>query len=158
VAGPIAGRIGARTSFRVTLAGGAGLASAAFTFQAIAHSHPWHFIVSGMLLGAGISFALASMGNLIVDAVPQADVGIATGINTIMRTVGGAFGAAGAAAILAADRISGTPLPAESAYTIAFIAAAGSGLLALGAALLIPTQRAGGPGVGAAPAPAPARA
>ena len=55
---------------------------------------------SAALLGAGISFAFASMANLIVGAVPQSEVGIATGINTVMRTVGGAFGAAVATAIL----------------------------------------------------------
>ena len=57
------------------------------------------------------------MANLIVDAVPQSEVGIATGINTVMRTVGGSFGAAMATAILTA---STQPLPTEGAYTTAF--------------------------------------
>ena len=56
-----------------------------------------------MLLGAGISFAFAAMANLIVEAVPQCEVGIATGINTVMRTVGGSFGAAIATAILTGE-------------------------------------------------------
>ena len=76
---------------------------------ALEHAHPWQFIVGGPLLGTGISFAFASMANLIVGAVPQSEVGIATGINTIMRTVGGAFGAAVATAILTGNTIAGTP-------------------------------------------------
>jgi MFS family permease len=144
VAGPLAGRMGTVVGFRLTLVLGAVLAALAFVMLATEHAHPWHFVVGGMLLGAGISFALAAMANLIVDAVPQADVGIATGINTIMRTVGGAFGAAGGTAIVAADRVAG--LPTEHGYTVAFLASAAGGVLAIGAALLIPTRRSGGAG------------
>ena len=127
VVGPLAGRLGARLGFRITLAIGTALSTIAFLVLALAHTHPWQFIVGGAFLGAGISFAFASMANLIVAAVPQSDVGIATGINTIMRTVGGAFGAAVATAILTADTLGGSPVPTEHAYTIAFLVSAGGG-------------------------------
>ena len=140
VAGPLAGGLGARIGFRTTLATGAGLATLAFIFLALEHAHPWQFIVSAALLGCGISFAFASMANLIVGAVPQSEVGIATGINTIMRTVGGAFGAAVATAILTGNTISGTGLPTEGAYTTAFVLSAVGGVLAVGAALCVPTR------------------
>ena len=74
--------------------------------------------------------------------MPQYDVGIATGINTIMRTVGGAFGSAVATAILTGSTLAGTPIPTEGAYTAAFVLAAGGGLLAFGAALRIPRDAA----------------
>src|SRR6185436_19565661 len=90
-----------------------------------------------VLLGAGITFGFAAMANLIVDAVPQSDVGIATGINTVMRTVGGSFGAAIATAILAGSSGAGG-LPTEGAYTAAFAFSAVAGLAAVGAALLVP--------------------
>jgi EmrB/QacA subfamily drug resistance transporter len=140
LAGPFAGGLGARIGFRTTLAAGAGLATMAFVFLALEHAHPWQFVVCAALLGTGISFAFASMANLIVGAVPQSEVGVATGINTIMRTVGGAFGAAVATAILTGNTIAGSPLPSEGAYTAAFILSAAGGLLALGAALLVPTR------------------
>ena len=140
VAGPLAGGLGARIGFRTTLAFGAGLATMAFVFLALEHAHPWQFIVSAALLGTGISFAFASMANLIVGAVPQSEVGVATGINTIMRTVGGAFGAAVATAILTGNTIAGGSLPSEGAYTAAFVLSAVGGVLAIGAALLVPTR------------------
>src|SRR5829696_8994363 len=140
VAGPLAGGLGARLGFRTTLAAGAGFAALAFVFLAFEHAHPWQFIVSAALLGSGISFAFASMANLIVGAVPQSEVGVATGINTIMRTVGGAFGAAVATAILTGNTIAGGSLPSEGAYTAAFVLSAVGGVLALGAALLVPTR------------------
>ena len=154
VAGPLAGGLGARIGFRTTLAGGAGLATMAFVLLALAHAHPWQFIVSAALLGCGISFAFASMANLIVGAVPQSEVGVATGINTIMRTVGGAFGAAVASAILTGNTIAGSSLPSEDAYTAAFVLSAVGGVLAIGAALLVPTRAAERARAAAAAAPA----
>jgi len=152
-AGPLGGWLGARIGFRTTLAAGAAAATAAFLFLALEHSHPWHFIVAAGLLGTGISFAFASMANLIVGAVPQSEVGVATGINTIMRTVGGAFGAAVAAAILTASTVGATTFPSESAYTTAFTMSAAGGVLAIAAALLVPSRAA--ERARAAPAAAP---
>jgi EmrB/QacA subfamily drug resistance transporter len=154
VAGPLAGALGARIGFRTTLALGAGLATLAFIFLALEHSHPWHFIVAAALLGSGISFAFASMANLIVGVVPQSEVGVATGINTIMRTVGGAFGAAVATAILTGNTIAGGSIPSEGAYTAAFVLSAVGGVLAIGAALLVPTRAAERARAAAAAAPA----
>ena len=153
LAGPVAGPLAGRFGLRAMLTLGAVCMGSAFGVMALLHAHPWQFIVGGSLLGAGITFALAAMANLIVESVPQSEVGIATGINTIMRTAGGAFGAAGATAILAAHT-SASGLPTEQGYRVAFLAAAAGGLLAIGAALLIPyrqdsslerdQQRAGG--------------
>ena len=147
--GPLAGRMGMRLGFRVTLAIGTALAMVAFLMLALEHGHPWQFVVGAAFLGAGISFAFASMANLIVGAVDQSDVGIATGINTIMRTVGGAFGSAVATAIITADTLDGTAVPTEHAYTVAFLVSAGGALLAVGAALCVPPRRDPGGGGGA---------
>jgi len=139
--GALAGRLGQRIGFRAVLATGAGLTSASFVVLAAAHSRQIEILVAGALLGAGISFAFAAMANLIVAAVPQSEVGIATGINTVMRTVGGSFGAAIATAILAGSTgVAG--LPTEGAYTAAFAFSAVAGLAAVGAALLVPRRPA----------------
>jgi EmrB/QacA subfamily drug resistance transporter len=152
--GPLAGSLGARIGFRTTLATGASAATAAFLMLAFEHSHPWHFVVAAALLGTGISFAFASMANLIVAAVPQSEVGIATGINTITRTVGGAFGAAVATAILTGHTIAGSAIPSEHAYTVAFVMSAVGGTFAVAAALLVPTRTAERARAAAAAAPA----
>jgi len=135
--GALAGMLGTRIGFRAVLAIGAGLTSASFVVLAAAHEREVEILAAGALLGAGISFAFAAMANLIVAAVPQADVGIATGINTVMRTIGGSFGAAIATAILASSTGAGG-LPTEGAYTAAFAFSAVAGLAAVGAALLVP--------------------
>ena len=149
-AGPVGGILGGRIGFRYVLMLGTALAGASFLMLAFSHQHVWEFIVAGVLMGAGISFAFAAMTNLIVVSVPPQDVGVATGINTIMRTMGGAFGAALVTALLTAETIPGTRLPTEAAYTEAFVISALGALLALGAAVAIPRPAARG---GAAPAP-----
>jgi EmrB/QacA subfamily drug resistance transporter len=165
IAGPLGGWLGPRIGFRAVLALGAFLSTVSFVVLAMAHAEEWQFVVAGLLLGAGIAFAFASMINLIVGNVDQRDVGVATGINTITRTVGGAFGSAVAAAIVTAHLLPGTPIPAESGYTTAFWIAAGGGLAALFVTMFIPDPRgqraaavAGGGGAPAGPAPAPGTA
>jgi EmrB/QacA subfamily drug resistance transporter len=156
--GPLAARLGNRFGFRAVLIAGTLTATASFAFQTVEHGEVWHLVVGGILLGVAISFSLASMANLVVAAVDPADVGIATGINTISRTVGGAFGGAAITAILTGDTIAGG-LPAAGGYTAAFAAAAVGGLVATLAALSVPREvdeRAAAP-AGAVPAPAPAR-
>ena len=92
------------------------LITLSFVINTFAHDHVWELVFAGILIGAGITFAFAAMANLIVEAVPQGEVGIATGINTVMRTVGGSFGAAAVTAVLTASTIP----PTEGAYTTAF--------------------------------------
>ena len=142
LAGPPATRLVRRIGFRSLLSLGTALISGSFLINTFAHKHPWELIVGGVLMGAGLTFSFAAMANLIVEAVPRSEVGIATGINTVMRTVGGSFGAAIVTAILTA----GTgPLPTEHAYTSAFAFSAAAGILATIATRLVP--RPGGPSV-----------
>ncbi|HET6551860.1 MAG TPA: MFS transporter [Solirubrobacter sp.] len=154
VAGPWAGRLATRSS-RLPLVLGTAIGAVAFVFYAFAHDTAWQICVGGAVLGIGIGFSFASMANLVVESVPREEVGVATGINTIMRSVGGALGAQLVASLLAGKTIAGTPIPAEAAYTDAFIVAAVAAGLATLAALAIP-QRRRPDAQPAATAPAPA--
>jgi EmrB/QacA subfamily drug resistance transporter len=138
IAGPFGGSLGNRIGFRATLMIGTVLSGLSFALLAVAHSSTWDFIAAGVLMGFGISFAFASMANLIVASVDPREVGIATGINTVTRTVGGAFGSALVAALLAAETIPSTPFPTEGAYTEAFALSSIVALFALAAAMAIP--------------------
>jgi len=157
IAGPLAGRVGQRIGFRFTLALGALLIAGSCLVMSVAHTHEWELVGAGVLIGAGVALSLAAMATLIVVAVPQSDVGIATGINTVMRTMGGAFGSATVTAILAANLLAGSRFPTEDAYTWAFGAAALAGLLAFGAALLVPRAATAHTVPGTRPTPASTR-
>ena len=155
VAGPWAGRIATRHNSRLPLVIGTAVGSLAFIVYAIAHGSEWEICVGGALLGVGIGFSFASMANLVVESVPREEVGVATGINTIMRSLGGALGAQLVATLLTAKTIAGSEIPTEAAYTDAFIVAAIAAALAMVAALSIPLPRRPTPQP-AVTAPAPA--
>lgn len=154
VAGPWAGRLATRYTSRLPLVIGSGIGALAFAFYAVAHGSEWEICVGGALLGVGIGFSFASMANLVVESVPREEVGVATGINTIMRSLGGALGAQLVATLLTSETIAGTPIPAEAAYTEAFVVAAIAAALAMLAALMIPVTRRPAPQAVTAPAPA----
>ncbi len=156
VAGPLAGVLAGRLGARAPLAIGTVFAGASFGLLAVAHTETWHVLVAVLLLGIGLGFAFSAMANLVVEAVPQSAVGVATGINTIMRTVGGALGAQIATAIVTSETIAGTPIPAESGYTTAFTLSAIAGLLALASVMAIPRRPVHGAAPVGAPEPQPA--
>jgi hypothetical protein len=82
------------------------------------------------------------MANLIVASVPAEQTGVASGMNTIMRTIGGALGSQVIASILTASVLASTGLPSEQGFTVAFWLAAGASLVATAVALIIPGRSA----------------
>src|SRR3954471_8988726 len=138
VAGPFAGRLATRVNSRLPLVLGTFFGMLAFIFYALFHGSEWEICVGGALLGIGIGFSFASMANLVVESVPRNEVGVATGINTIMRSLGGALGAQLVASLLTAKTIGTSAVPSEAAYTDAFIVAAVAAGLAMAPALASP--------------------
>jgi EmrB/QacA subfamily drug resistance transporter len=141
LAAPLAARLSKRTSSRTTFQLGAALAAAALGLLGLAHDHPWQFYLAGAILGAAYGFAFASLGALVIGAVDQHQTGAASGINTILRTIGGALGAQLAAVVLTNSATPHSPLPTESGYATAFLASAGVATLAFITALTIPAQQ-----------------
>jgi len=137
ISSPIAGRMAGRVGSRVPLILGAAFSALAFALLAVAHSSPWQVYLGAAILGIGIGLAFASMANLIVEAVSPTQTGIASGMNTIARTIGGALGTTIAASIIDAS-ITSSGLPSESGFTIAFALCAVALLVGVGAALLVP--------------------
>ena len=116
-AGPIAARYGSRLALIV----GSAITAASFVILVVAHAHPIDLLVSSGLMGIGIGLAFAALGNLIVGAVPPHQTGIASGMNTVMRTLGGALGAQIAATFIAGHTAHG--LPTATGFTESFVLA-----------------------------------
>ena len=66
-------------------------------------------LIAAALLGVGIGLAFAALGNLIVQAVSNHQTGVASGMNTVMRTLGGALGGQLSASFIAANTLHGEP-------------------------------------------------
>jgi EmrB/QacA subfamily drug resistance transporter len=120
LAGPFAGVLGRRYGSRLPLSLGMAIASVGIALLALMHDEPWQIMIGMSLMGIGVPFSFAAMAKLIVDAVKVTETGVATGMNTVMRTVGGVVGGQIGAAILTADTIGRTSIPAESAFETAF--------------------------------------
>ncbi|MCU7727551.1 MFS transporter [Actinoplanes sp. KI2] len=129
---PLVGRIGEASGPRSALFLGGLAAAVSYGWMAVAHGSRVSLLLALLLEGAGIGLAFAAVAVRTVRSVPADQTGVATGINTIMRTVGGTLGTNLAGMLLAATAtVDGQPSPA--AYTVCF---AVFGVALLGAALL----------------------
>jgi MFS family permease len=135
-AGPIAARFGSRNA----LVAGSLVTAVAFGLLSVAHAHPYDMLISSTLLGAGIGLSFAALGNIVVQAVDEHQTGVASGMNTVLRTVGGALGGQLTATFLADHVKDG--LPTVTGFTISFVMSTCFLVVCALAALLVPRQRA----------------
>jgi EmrB/QacA subfamily drug resistance transporter len=131
-----AGAISARFGSRAALLAGTVFSTASFLMLAAAHKHPYELLIAAALLGVGIGLAFAALGNLIVQAVPSHQTGVASGMNTVMRTLGGALGGQLSATFIANHMLRGEPT--VTGFTQTFIMATGFLLACLVAGALVP--------------------
>jgi EmrB/QacA subfamily drug resistance transporter len=142
VSGPVAGALTRHIHAKWPLSLGMALGGVGLAFVAVWHSEPWHIVVGMLILGAGLPMTFAAMAKIIVDVVRPSETAVATGMNTVMRTIGGVVGGQVGAALLAAETIGRTSVPAESAFVTAFwIGASGAFVGAVLALLITPRVR-----------------
>jgi MFS family permease len=131
-----AARIGSK---RVLIIGSVAtiLTCALLTF---AHRDQWEIYLASAFLGVGVGLAFSAMSNRIVAAVPANQVGVASGMNANIRTIGGAIGAAVVAAVITSGVAPGH-FPKDSGYRNGFGVLMLAGILAAVACLAIPRER-----------------
>jgi EmrB/QacA subfamily drug resistance transporter len=139
LAGAQTGRLEKRFGSKPPLLAGAALSGLSYLLLAVARDERWEIYAAALLLGAGIGLAFAAMINLIVENVGPEQTGVATGMNTLTRSVGGAFGGAIVASILAGS-VHGL-FPSATGFTLAFTACAIALALGVLVGLLIPSRR-----------------
>ncbi|WP_237534724.1 MFS transporter [Streptomyces sp. SID3343] len=137
--GPMAGVIDKRFGSKLAMVAGCVLMAAGFAFLAFAHTRGWHILVAMFVFGIGIGLAMSAMANLIVGSVPIEQTGIATGINTIARTVGMSCASAISTTLLTANP-GADGLPAERGFVLTFVFAAAAALVALGVTFVVPSR------------------
>jgi hypothetical protein len=95
-------------------------------------------LITTTLLGIGIGLAFAALGNLIVQAVPSTQTGVASGMNTVMRTLGGALGGQLSATFIVAHTRHG--LPTVTGFTESYVMATVFLVICAFAGLLVPAR------------------
>ena len=139
-AGPLSGRLGTSHGSKLPLALGAMFAAFGYLLLAVMHDAKIDIYLGSLLLGLGIGLAFAATANLMVEAVPQEVTGVASAINAIMRTVGGAIGAQISAAVVSAHFVLGGRFPAESGFVTAFAMSAIAAGIAFAVVFIIPSR------------------
>jgi EmrB/QacA subfamily drug resistance transporter len=133
LSGPLSTRYGAKS----VLVAGSTVSVVPFLVMAFAHDHIWEVIAAVTLMGVGFGLAFSAMSNIIVDAVPSHQTGVASGMNANIRTIGGSVGAALMASIVTSHTLP-SGLPKEAGYTGGFLMLTGAAVLAALAGTLIP--------------------
>ena len=136
VLGLYAGRISARFGSRAALLAGTAFTAAAFALLVVAHSQPYQLLISASLMGIGVGLAFAALGNLVIQAVSSHQTGVASGMNTVMRTLGGALGGQLSATFIAGHVANGQPT--ITGFTMTFVMATGFLVVCFFAGLLVP--------------------
>jgi EmrB/QacA subfamily drug resistance transporter len=135
--GPLTGVVGRRFGPKWPLAAGMVIVAFAAFVLAAAHDEPINVVVASAALGFGVGAAFAALVSLIAANVDAREMGIATGMNTVIRLIGSVIGGQLSATLLTALTIQGTTQPAEEAFTWAFGLAAAAALLAAAISLSI---------------------
>ncbi|WP_433338356.1 MFS transporter [Spirillospora sp. CA-294931] len=131
----LAGRIAARIGPAYTLSLGSVFAGLSYVWLAVSNAHGYDMLAFSAIQGVGFGIAYAALGTLAVQHVPMDQSGIASGINSLVRTAGGSIAGAVTAAVLTGHTLAGTEIPTLGAYEACFwIVAAGAALAALVAA------------------------
>ncbi|WP_433325480.1 MFS transporter [Spirillospora sp. CA-294931] len=134
VAGMAAGLLDRRVGSRVVLMAGGVLTGAGYAFVAFQHEDMWQLYVGGIARGVGLGFAYAAVANLVVAEVPVGETGVATGINTLIRTVGASLGTQVSAVIVVG-------VPGEGGFVAGFAVSAVVMAVALVLAMIAPRRR-----------------
>ena len=140
-AGPLAGALGRRHGSKWPLAAGMLVVSVAAFLFATVHADPLPVLLASALLGLGVGAAFAAMAGLIADNVDPREMGVAGGMNTVVRMVGGVVGGQVGAAFLAAYTIGKTSLPSETGFTITFAVGAAAAVAGAALACVVPEPR-----------------
>ncbi|OHV47336.1 MFS transporter [Pseudofrankia sp. BMG5.36] len=152
VAADLAGRFGWKT----VLVAGALIAALGPVVLLVNHDHSLLVYVATALFGTGVGLGFSSMSQLVVEAVPAEQTGVASGMNNNIRTIGGSIGTTVTAGIVAGGATS-SGVPTEGGYVNAWTVMAIGFVVAAIVAGLAPRRparalRIGAPGTSVPPA------
>jgi MFS family permease len=138
---PLSGRIERWVGSRLALVAGCACSGLGFVVIAVSPAVPWHLYLGSALVGVGLGLAYAALPNLIIINVPREQTSAATGINTIVRAIGGAVGVSLCTTIIT-QSAHGQAAPTLRAYQLAFWLCVVALAAATGVALMLPRRGA----------------
>ncbi|MEX5635428.1 MFS transporter [Parafrankia sp. FMc2] len=159
------GRLYQRFSSRALVVAGGLVSGASFAGLAFWNGERWQVVAWCVLQGIGNGLILSTVAAVVMNSVPANETGVANGMNTNIRTLGGSLGAAATASILTAYASSSAVDGAGHAggsgsadfvdgtgYVAVFLVLAGAMVASAAAAVLIPRDPTRAPGRESEPA------
>jgi len=136
-AGLLAGRLSATIGSARAVLAGVVLSGASFALLATARTQAWEVVAATIMIGAAVGLTISAMPNVIVQAVPAGQTGIATGMNANVRTIGGALGGQVTASIMTSGpKVLGYPRP--GAFTVCLVILVAVSVVAAAIAASVP--------------------
>jgi len=137
--GPMGGILSKKVGADKVLIAGLAIMSLGFATLVFLHSDWVGIVISVFIAGAGMALCMVSMINLVVVTCKQSEFGVASGMNTLFRVVGGAVGPVLAVVILSnySQIIQGHPVYSENGYVATWIVGVVFSLIGLTCAVLL---------------------
>ncbi|QJY50304.1 MFS transporter [Pseudonocardia broussonetiae] len=137
---PVSARLSARFGPRATLTAGTVVLIAGNLSMAALPGSIALVMAAATVTAIGAALSYSALPLLIMDAVPPTETAAANSLNTLMRMLGTSSCSAVVAAVASGLTITvgGTVLPAATAYTVVFLAAAGAATAAAVISALTP--------------------
>ncbi|MGD6751781.1 MFS transporter [Streptomyces sp. BH105] len=122
---PVYARLSAKFGAKVTLILGMLIIAIGYGAGLGLMSAAWQTIIISVLIGAGIGLAYSSLPALIIGAVDPSETGAATGLNTLMRSIGTSVSSAVIGMVLAntANNVGGVAIPTMHGFRVSFLIA-----------------------------------
>ena len=137
--GPLGGVLSKKIGADKVLMAGLAIMALGFTTLVFMHTDWVGIVVSIFIAGAGMALCMVSMINLVVVTCKQSEFGVASGMNTLFRVVGGAVGPVLAVVILSnyTKVFMGRAMYSESGYVATWIVGAVFSVIGLVCAILL---------------------
>ncbi len=129
---PLAGRLGRRIGHTNVLIIGLAVEALSFGILILLHGSALEIGISMVVAGLGMGFSMVALINIVALAAPKREFGIASGMNTLFRVIGGSIGPVLGAAIIAGYTVLWNPpgsppyvlveMASESGYVMAWLA------------------------------------
>jgi len=147
--GPMAGTLSKRIGADKVLAAGLGILFAGMMLLILFHSSAIEVIFSVFVAGIGLGMSMVALINLVVQSCPANEFGLASGINSLFRVIGGSIGPVLGAVVMAQFLVMwfppGSPSPieltGETGYVWAWTIAAISALVGMIISLMIKPEK-----------------
>jgi EmrB/QacA subfamily drug resistance transporter len=136
VMGALAGNVARRFGSKRALFVGSIIVGASFAFIWAEHDQPIDMLILSAGMGTGMGLAYSAMANIIVQSVRPDQTGVAGGMNTVVRLLGGAVGGQLSATFIANNTVNG--VPTATGFTMTYAMATLFLVVAVIAAWLVP--------------------